>query len=223
VKFTKINASVPEATQPFSYKLTHLPAFTPQDYTDKELAFNYYDVECRVKIKVNEQVKKIFTNYPVTDYGQYFDAPLSKETYRSLIPQLKKNMKDMDVPTGVDYLMRFTRYAFNYQPDMEVYGKQKRMTPEQTLLYEQSDCKDRAALFYCLVKEIYNLPMIAMEFPNHLTIAVKFDKPIGMPILHNGSIYSVCEPTPQTEDLPIGDLSGEYKKQKYEVAYVYNP
>ncbi len=223
VRFSQIGVHAPEATGSFSYRLTHLPAFSPQDYQEKELAFSYYDVECRLKVKVNEQVKKIFNNYPVTDYGQYFDAPLSAETYQSLIPQLKKNMKDMDVRTGVDYLMRFTRYAFNYQPDMEVYGKQKRMTPEQTLLYDQSDCKDRAALFYCLVKEIYNLPMIAMEFPNHLTIAVKFDKPIGTPVVYNGNMYSVCEPTPQSEDLPIGNLSPEYQQQKFEVAYVYNP
>ncbi|MEI2740451.1 MAG: hypothetical protein V9F01_16890 [Chitinophagaceae bacterium] len=60
------------------------------------------------------------------------------------------------------------------------------MSPEQTLLYEQSDCEDRAALFFCLVKEIYNLPMIVLAYPEHVTIAVKFNKPVGTPIIYNG-------------------------------------
>jgi hypothetical protein len=60
----------------------------------------------------------------------------------------------MTVKGGVDYLMRFTRYAFMFKPDAENFGSEKRLTPEQTLLYPESDCEDRAALFFCLVKEI---------------------------------------------------------------------
>ena len=90
-------------------------------------------------------------------------------------------------------------------------------------MYEQSDCEDRAALFFYLVKEIYNLPMIVLAFPEHVTVAVKFDKPIGKPIIYNGEKYSVCEPTPQKKDLKIGQLTPGLEKKSYEVVYVYNP
>jgi hypothetical protein len=129
----------------------------------------------------------------------------------------------MGVKSGVDYLMRFTRYAFLFEPDTKVFGEEKRLSPEETLLYDQSDCDDRVALFYCLVKEIYNLPMIVLSYPKHVTIAVQFNKSYGKPIVYNGNKYSICEPTPQKEDLMVGQLLPELKKVPYEVMYVYTP
>jgi hypothetical protein len=214
---------VAEAQNSFSYKITHLPEFKATDYKVKNLSFNYNDNEYQYKVKLNNQIQSLFVNYPVVDYALYLNIPLSRETYYSLIPLLKKSVKGMSVKNGVDYLMRFTRYAFLFEPDAQVFGSEKRLSPEQTLLYDQSDCEDRVALFYCLVKEIYNLPMIVLAYPKHVTIAVQFEKPVGKPIVYNGQKYSVCEPTPQKEDLMVGQLLPELKKAPYEVAYVYTP
>ncbi len=215
--------SIPGADKGFSYKLTQLPDFRPENYYEKDLEFSYHDVNYHFRVKMNEEVKKMFTNYPVADYQLYFNAPLSSETYNTLIPQLRNNIRGLSVKNGVDYLMHFTREALAYQTDKENFGREKHLSPEQTLLYEHSDCEDRAALFYYLVKEIYNLPMIVLAFPHHLTIAVKFDKPVGTPIVFNGDTYSVCEPTPQAEDLPIGGLARDLKTTSYEVAFAYTP
>lgn len=225
-KSRQLHIAVPmaEAKNRFSYKLTQLPDFTPDNYQDKDLQFKYHDVSYHFKIKVNEEVKKIFTNYPVVeDYQLYFNEPLSKETYNSLIPQLKDNIKGLSVKNGVDYLMHFTRYAFLYETDRDNFGREKHLSPEQTLLYDHSDCEDRAALFYCLVKEVYNLPMIVLSFPHHVTVAVKLDRPVGKQIMYNGTGYSVCEPTPQTDDLPVGALSPDLQSATYEIAYSYTP
>lgn len=222
-KFSEIAIENPGAQQAFSYKVTSLPGFADTDYEEKDISFNYYQTSYQFKIKLNPQVKTIFANYPVVDYESYFNIPLSKETYSSLIPSLKKNVKGMNTRNGVDYLMRFTRYAFLFEKDADAFGKEKRMSPEETLIYGQSDCDDRAALFFCLVKEIYNLPMIVLAYPKHVTIAVKFDKPIGHAIVYNGSKYSVCEPTPQREDLQLGQLLPDLKKSSYEVVYAYYP
>lgn len=218
-----VGISVPGAESKFSYRLTRLPNFAPESYYEKDLAFNYHDVNYHFKVKMNEDVKKMFINYPVADYQLYFNEPLSAGTYNSLIPQLKKNIQRMSVKQGIDYLLHFTRYAFLYETDQEHFGREKHLSPEQTLLYDRSDCEDRAALFYCLVKELYNVPMIVLAFPHHLTIAVKFDEPIGPKIVFNGNTYSICEPTPQAEDLPIGGISPELKTARYEVAYAYDP
>src|SRR5690606_10914787 len=112
--------------------------------------------------------EKIFANYPSVDFESYFNIPLSKETYGSLIPMLKQNVDGMSQKKGVDYLMRFTRYAFLYEDDEENFGKAKRLSAEETLFAQYSDCDDRAALFFYLVKEIYNLPMIAVLYPTHI-------------------------------------------------------
>ena len=222
-KFSEVFIRTPEGLKAFSYKVTQLPGFKPGDYSEKDLSFNYYQTDYHFKVKLNQQVKTIFANYPVVDYESYFNIPLSKETYSSLIPSLKKNIKGMNIKNGVDYLMRFTRYAFLFEKDLDAFGKEKRLSPEETLLYGQSDCEDRAALFFCLVKEIYNLPMIVLAYPKHVTIAVKFDKPVGHSIVYNGSKYSVCEPTPQQQDLQLGQLSPDLMKTAYEVVYAYHP
>jgi hypothetical protein len=223
-QFTNIFLPAPaEITSDFSYRVTRLPDFHPADYVEKELRFTYQENEYQFKIKLNNQVKTIFANYPAVDYDAIFNIPLSRETYNSLIPLLRKQVNGMNVRNGVDYLMHFTRYAFMYEPDARLFGNEKRFSPEQTLLFDKSDCEDRVALFFCLVKEIYNLPMIVLSYPEHVTLAIKFDKPIGKPILYQGEQYSVCEPTPQREWLPLGATLASLAQTPYEVVYVYTP
>ncbi|MDB5120256.1 MAG: hypothetical protein JWN56_1474 [Sphingobacteriales bacterium] len=218
-----VEIKVAGANKSFSYKVTRLPDFKPEDYSEKSIEFNYKQKVYHFNVKVNPNISTIFANYPGVDFGTYFNIPLSRETYSSLIPLLKRNISKMSQKKGVDYLMRFTRYSFLYENDDENFGKEKHLLPEQTLLYEKSDCDDRAALFFFLVKEIYNLPMIAMLYPTHITMAVQFDKPIGNPILYKGKTYTVCEPTPQMKDLKIGQISANLKQQPYKVVYQYEP
>ncbi|NEU07659.1 hypothetical protein GZH53_04965 [Flavihumibacter sp. R14] len=221
--YKPVDIIIPEAQNSFSYKVTRMPDFNPDDYIEKELEFNYKQKSYHFKVKLNPEVEKIFANYPGVDFESYFNIPLSHETYQSLIPLLRENVKGMNQRKGVDYLMRFTRNAFLYEKDDENFGKEKRLSPEQTLFYDQSDCDDRAALFFSLVKEIYNLPMITLLYPSHITMAVRFDKPLGDKILYEGKRYSVCEPTPQKENLRIGQLSANLKGQPYKVVYSYEP
>ncbi|WP_413667979.1 hypothetical protein ACEN9X_26405 [Mucilaginibacter sp. Mucisp86] len=218
-----VNIDVPGAVNPFSYKVTRMPEFTPADYIEKDLQFTYRHKAYYFKIKLNPLVDSIFRNYPVVDFESYFNIPLSKETYGSLIPLLKQNVSRMDVTKGVDYLMHFTRYAFLYENDNINFGKEKRLSPEETLFAQYSDCDDRAALFFYLVKEIYNLPMIAVLYPTHITMAVQFEKPVGKPLLYKGKAYSFCEPTPQLHDLKIGQVSASLTQIPYKVVYEYTP
>ncbi len=222
-KVYEVKIDVPGAEKSFSYRITQMPEFSPATYSEKEIQFTYRNKANHFKVLINPQVQNIFVNYPVTDYDSYFNIPLSRGTYSSLIPLLKKQTRKMNQKKGVDYLMRFTRYAFPYENDEKVFGKEKRLSPEQTLLFENSDCDDRAALFFYLVKEIYNLPMIALLYPSHITIAVQFNKPLRNSIIYKGKKFAVCEPTPQLKDLKIGELPDHLRKQPYQVAYEYDP
>lgn len=218
-----VAVTIEEGKKAFSYKITHMPDFTDADYAEKDIQFDYKNKNYQFRIQVNSQVQSLFANYPVVDYESYFNIPLSKKTYNSLIPELKATLKNMNQRKGVDYLMRFTRNAFPYENDQENFGKEKHLSPEQTLLTQYSDCDDRAALFFCLVKEIYNLPMIVLLYPHHVTIAVRFDKPTGPFILYKNKEYAVCEPTPQLQDLAVGELSPKLRDVPYQVAYAYEP
>lgn len=214
---------VPGAEKAFSYRVTQLPAFGKSGYVEKDLHFSYQNQDYNFKIKLNPVVKDIFANYPVVDFESCFNIPLSNETYSSLMPHLKAVVGKLDQKKGIDYLMHFTRYAFPFEKDINNFGKEKRLAPEETLLYEHSDCEDRAALFFFLVKEIYNLPMITMLYPEHVTIAIAFPNPGRKTILYNGKKYTVCEPTPQGEDLEIGQLPFKLRSANYDVGYEYIP
>lgn len=218
-----VDITVASATKPFSYKVTLMPDFKPEHGVEKDMSFEYDRKKYHFRVKLNTDQQKAFNNYPGVSFETYFNIPLSKETYGSLIPLLKKNMKGMDEHKGVDYLMRFTRYAFLYENDNDNFGREKRLSPGETLAANYSDCDDRAALFFYLVKEIYNLPMIALLYPTHITMAVEFNKPIGYPIIYNGKTYSVCEPTPQLENLAIGQISAKLKNLPFQVVYAYEP
>ncbi|WP_286590766.1 hypothetical protein [Sphingobacterium sp. N143] len=222
-QYKLVDVKVPEATQGFSYKVTRLPEFKPDSYSEKEIGFKYRGKAYHFNLKVNSEVNEIFKNYPIVDFETYFNIPLSSQTYQSLVPRLKEYMTKMSTKKGIDYLMQFTRYAFLYEDDREIFGQEKRFPPEQTLLNDASDCDDRAALFFYLVKEIYNLPMIAIRYPTHVTIAVQFEKPMGQGIFYNGNYYTICEPTPQDKNLSIGQVSLKHQHEKYEVVYNYLP
>ena len=222
-KFVVVNLNFVKGQNSFSYKVNSLPEFKATSYEVKDLQFNYYAQDFHFKLKVNPEIKSIFANYPVVNYESYFNIPLSKQTYQSLIPLLKENIKKMNQKSGVDYLMHFTRYAFLFETDSKIYGSEKRFSPEQTLLSEYSDCEDRAALFFYLVKEIYNLPMLVLSYPNHVSIAIQFKNSYGKPILYNGNAYTICEPTPQNTDLRIGMPLPQLKHTAYEIAYAYLP
>lgn len=221
--YKPVDLKINEAVNDFSYKVTQMPDFNRHNYVDKKINFEYNERLYHFKVRINKDVNKIFANYPGVNFETYFNIPLSRETYQTLIPVLKENIKKMDTIKGVDYLMRFTRYAFLYENDDANFGKEKRLSPEETLNNSYSDCDDRAALFFYLVKEIYNLPMITLLFPTHITMAVQFDKPIGDAILYNGKYYSLCEPTPQSQNLEIGQMSDKLKNESYQVVYHYEP
>lgn len=219
----EVKIEIPNAIKSFSYKINQLPEFQKNEYDNKTLSFSYQNKNYDFHIKLNPQIQQIFKNYPEVDFETYFNIPVSKETYSSLIPELKKQTIHLSQQEGVDYIMNFTRHAFLFETDQVNFGKEKRMSPEQTLLYKYSDCDDRASLFFYLVKEIYNLPMIAVLYPTHISMAVKLDKPIGNSIEYNGEKYSFCDPTPQQNELALGEIGKKYKHLKYEIVYAYHP
>ena len=219
----KVDINIPEAVNAFSYRVNQIPDFKSNVFDEKELRFFYHDKVYQYNVRLDPQMKKLFSNYPSVDFESYFNIPFSRVTYGSLIPVLKKKLKGMKQHKGIDYLMNFTRHAFMYETDQENFGVEKRLSPEQTLMNEYSDCDDRVALFYYLVKEIYNLPMIVMVYPSHVTLGIEMQKPIGTPVIYNGRKFSLCEPTPQRLNLPLGKLMPELKDVVYQVVYEYLP
>ena len=216
-------ASIIKPGENFSFNIQEIPVIDKHAYQSKQLSFTYKQKKDNINVLVNPELTSYFKNYPVTDYQNQFNIPLSRETHQSLINSLKLKVKKLSLNDGVEYLMYFTRNAFGFKKDSEIFGREKRFSPEETLLYETSDCEDRSALFFYLVKEIYNLPMIVLSYPEHIAIAVKLEKPIKNQIEYKGESYTICEPTPQKREFRLGEQSNAISKQPYEIAFAYQP
>ncbi len=219
----RINIDVLNATKSFSYKINTIPNFKEKHEKQKDLFFSYHKQMNCINITIDEQMEILFNNYPSVDFDIYFNIPVSVKTYNSIIPQLKKKTKKMSQQKGVDYLMNFTRNAFLFETDQKNFGVEKRLSPEQTLMNSYSDCDDRVALLYYLIKEIYNVPMLVVLYPKHVVLAISLQKNKGTTLQYKNVTFTFCEPTPQAINLSLGELMPEYVDKPYKIAFEYFP
>ena len=207
----------------FSFAIDRLPDFPESSFVDRDLSFNYGRRTERFQVKTNEALRQFMRNYPVTDYDKQFGIPLSTQTRSTLIEPLKGKLTGLPVEKGVEYLLALTRNAFPFATDTETFGREKRLSAEETLSYGNSDCEDRAALFFCLVREVYNLPMVVLSYPEHVTVAVRLGGRPTNAVLHEGESYTPCEPTPQSRELKVGEMLPELRGKPFEVIHSHRP
>jgi hypothetical protein len=146
------------------------------------------------------------------------EVPMSTTLSNSLIPIIKQITAGKPWKESLEIIASLTRTGFAYKTDEEVYGKSKPMITEEIFHYKWSDCEDRSALFYSIVKEVIQFPMIAIAFSDHITIAVSTPTPIGdTSIEFQGKKYYICDPTGPIGSFEIGDMPSEYKRKKFEI------
>jgi hypothetical protein len=204
----------------FSFKLRKLPVL-PAQLETRQLEFSWQGIFFKFMVESDRNLTKIMERYPMFAEEEYLEVPLSSALSRSLLPQLREALKNRTVVQSIEILVSLTRSAFRYKEDKEYFGKSKPMIPDEVLHYPYSDCEDRSALFYSLVKELLHLPMIILAFPDHLTIGVALPDYDGDPIVYQGKNYYVCDPTGPANSVEIGRIPEEFVGQKYQVIGSY--
>lgn len=207
----------------FSMGLTGLPEFPESQLIYKMLEFEHKGEKHMVPVKVNKDHVKIMDDYPFSDQALYFQVGLSEAASNSLLPALAKFIQDMPVREQLECILSFTRTAFFYKEDKECYGQEKPMTAEQTLYYNFSDCEDRSALFFVLVRDLLNLPVIAVDFETHVGVAVALDFEGGDYFDYRGMRFTYCEPTGPQNTLGIGEMWDDIRQQKARILTEYLP
>ena len=220
-KFYQQKINLPITGKDFKYTIDYLPSFQKESYSSRNISFQYKHKKESYSILVNPEIQDYFTNYPVTEYRYQFNIPFSEVAYKRLIPELKNRITNFSIEEGVQYIMTFVRDGFEFETDTRLFGREKRLSAEETLIYNSSDCEDRSALFFLLVKEIYNLPMAIISYPEHVNVAVKLPRNKGLTFNIDNEQFTICEPTPQKSKRGIGWMSKQMRKQPYEIAYVY--
>lgn len=206
--------------KPFRFYLNQLPLLE-QQISKKSLSFQYGKETIRLDLELDQNIVKLMETYPFISEREYLEVPLSNTVSNSLFPQLKNLIKDKSVQEAIELLVCFTRSSFEYKEDKEHFGKSKPMIADEVFHYRYSDCEDRSALFYCLVKELLNLPMIIVAFPDHLTIGVALPGFIGDSVQYDGRDYFICDPTGPANSTVIGEFPYGYEDAGFKIIGQY--
>ncbi len=204
----------------FSFYLISHPNL-PKQIIQKDIQFSYRGKEYLFVVKVDQTIVHIMEDYPYFSESQYLEVPFSSISYNSLIPQLRKAIEGKSRLDAVQLLAAFTRSSFKYKEDKSFFGKSKPMIADEVLYYPYSDCEDRSALFYQLVKELLDLPMVAIAYEDHLTIGVASQELGGDAVWFKGRRYYVCDPTGPTNSDVIGKFPQGYEDKSFNIIGYY--
>ena len=203
-----------------SFSLKQLPNLAPHIKT-RELAFNFHKATYQMRVKFDQTIIDLMRQYPFFAEKDYLEVPLSKTVAHSLLPQLKDLIKGKTEKEALEFLVAFTRSSFKYKEDKEYFGVSKPMIADEVFYYPFSDCEDRSALFYVLVKELLQLPMVIVAFEDHLTIAVAIPQFKGESIRFQGNDYYICDPTGPINSTVVGEFPSGYQNKPFEIIGFY--
>lgn len=205
----------------FSFSLQQFPSFQTQPL-ERELEFMNGNIYHQLKVQTDYTIVELMKKYPVIAEQQYLETPLSPLIQQSLLPQLQAKIKGKSDKDALKLLVAFTRSAFHYKEDKEYFGRSKPMIADEVFYYKYSDCEDRSALFYTLVRSLLDLPMLIVAFPDHLSIAVELEQSVGKAIPYQGKNYYLCDPTGPLNSNEIGGFPKGYERKPYEIIGHYD-
>ncbi len=200
----------------FTFSLEDLPNLKENKH-QKKFQFNWKGAPFEIVVQCDETLVDVLRKYPVIGETDYVKTPFSETLKASLLPQIRSIIAGKSIKETLEILTTFTRSAFTYREDEAYFGRSKPMIRDEVFFYPYSDCEDRSALFYGLVDELLGLPMIIVAFPDHLTVAVALDKPIGPSIQYKGKKFYICDPTGPSNSSEIGRVPKGYERQSFEI------
>lgn len=185
------------------------------------VAFQYQGQAIELAVDYQPSIAKILDEYPVLDELWYLNAPLSDALKQSLLKDLERMIRGRSHKEALELLVAFTRSAFVYKQDQAAFGKSKPMVADELFYYPFSDCEDRSALFFALVKELLQLPMIVVAYEDHLSIAVHIPNSMQAAVMYEGKRYVFCDPTGPFNSSEIGQIPEGYENKSFEILGVY--
>ncbi len=202
-------------------KLEHIPTFKG-NIIDKRISFKFNDQLYHIDTKVNHSIKEMMASYPRINEINYIEAPMSDYSKKILLPQLRAHLSKLDQKESLEFLAAFTR-SFEYKWDHSYSDINLPMIADEVLISEFSDHEDRVALYYQLVKELLDLPMLVLVYMDDTksTIAVATDEALGKAIDYAGRPYYICDPTGPNNSHDIGKFPTAFSTTDVEVMGTY--
>ena len=174
--------------------------------------------EIVVSVETNKNLLDFYDDYPKCGQWNYYSyASLSECVKRSLYPVLQKAIEGKSEYVAVDMLLNFVQTGFGYSSDMDQFGYERPLYPDETFFYPYCDCEDRSILFSCLVRELVGLDVVLLSYPSHVSTAVRFNENVkGDYLVIDNQKYYICEPT-WVSGAPAGLCPDQFKDKKPKV------
>ncbi len=184
----------------------------------KVFNFRFKSTVKKLKLDYSRFLVEYYKEHPQVDFYIYFNAPVS-EVFKKVFESNFLPLLDKSEHESVSLLLNFTQTAFNYKTDKQQFKTEKPLFPDETLHYPYSDCEDRSILFTSLVRNLLELDVIGLDYPNHVAVGVCFNGDVdGDYVIYKGKKYIVCDPT--YINAPIGKSMPEYQNIKANIIEV---
>jgi len=181
----------PGQVQPLSAFLNQLPKFA----NHPEYKKLYFEKDT-ITVALNINLINFFKDYPACELFVYFNTPVSQSAMESISRKINPIFSGKSEKEKVSILLNLMYDGFPYKTDQEQFGREDYLFADEALFYPFTDCEDRAVLFSQLVSHFTTLTTVGLEYPDHVSVAVKFNEPIkGDYIILNNDKYYICDPT----------------------------
>lgn len=181
------------AIKPIDLRLDTLPKF-PNATATKRLNFKQNSKEYPIEFEYNKNLIAFMATYPQAEYETFFNAPMQEDTYALIAEQMKKYLDAKQASEALNFLLNFVQNAFIYERDDEQFGREKVMFAQETLVYDKSDCEDRAVLYSYLVKELLKIGVVGIKYNDHMATALYVPMQ-GDSVMIGRKKYIVADPT----------------------------
>jgi hypothetical protein len=214
-RFSSYPEGFPAAGKRMSFSLDSVPALPPQTEA-RLLDFSYQGREISLRLEYDLSLIDYYDNHPQASFGSYLSGGASQSFSAAVRESFDPLLHGRSPEEAAGLLLRFVQTAFAYRTDQDQFSREKWMLPDETLFYPYSDCDDRSVLFAWLVRELLELPVIGIQWPGHMAVAVAFDSPAGGAGFHAaGRRWTLCDPTYMGAD--VGMVMPVYAGQSFQV------
>lgn len=199
----------PGANKALDLSLRKIPKF-PNDKREKHIAFTQHSQKYTVTFNYNQNLIDFLASYPQADYETYFNAPMQEETYADIAAQIKEYVDAKEASIAINFVLNFVQSAFKYERDNEQFQREKVMFAQETLVYDKSDCEDRATLFAYLVKKLFHISVLGVKYKDHMATALYIPMR-GDSVVSGRKRYVIADPTYLNAN--IGQSMPKYKSK----------
>ncbi|MDT8394572.1 MAG: hypothetical protein RQ761_12065 [Bacteroidales bacterium] len=185
------DADYPETLSQLNLMFTETPVLRSKGFVR-----TFQSEEKPFRLIADNVLVDFYSTYPDCSLEVYFSAPLSEAAIGSWDKALGDEFAGWSNIQKVNRLLYIIQHGFLYSLDEKQFGKEKYMFADEAIYYPFTDCEDRAVLLAQLVKHYTGLPVVGLDFPEHVAIGVAFDDELqGDFVNYSGEKYYVCDPT----------------------------